>query len=164
MTIFRCEIGDETLRLPNWIWPTERNPETGFAVRLGRMLHWLFAISAGAFIAVALVMAISALASAAAAAQQAPAENASANGAEPNPFARFATNGSQQKIEDTGTIADTVESMPELRPVQPTRTPIEDSPKETVDWALLQASAAVFLAGLALALIGRGLRYVFANE
>jgi len=37
--------------LPNWIWPRQLNPRTSGAVRLGRVLHWMFVILSAPWLA-----------------------------------------------------------------------------------------------------------------
>jgi hypothetical protein len=62
------------------------------------------------------------------------------------------------------TIADTVDQIPDLRRVQIGTKPIDEASKPNVDWALLQFSGALFVGGILLAMLGRGLRYLLADE
>jgi len=38
--------GRKPVKLPRWLWPRQRISETTAALRLGRVLHWAFAIAA----------------------------------------------------------------------------------------------------------------------
>jgi hypothetical protein len=158
---------------------------------LGRLLHWLCAIAAVTLALGAATLAVIALLASPANAQEvapansveridpanvvwdepAPKPNSKIAGPSEDYQPRAAARGPSATHEvprsnapGSGTLADTVEQMPDLRPVQPTRTPIEDSPKQGADWEMLQDAGALFLGALVLAFIGRGLRYLLANE
>jgi hypothetical protein len=170
------------MRLPNWFWPKASNPQSGLAVRLGRLLHWLCAIAAAVLTIFASALAMTALLSSPANAQRTDASLAQENAvdpadvvwdepaerAEPTVSASDAPKlprlHSPERRPETGTLADAVEPMPDLRPVEPTRAPIEESRQTTVDWDLLQQAGALLIAAFLLALTGRGLRYVLSDE
>ena len=145
------------MQLPIWLWPNERNPATGLSIRFGRLIHWIFVAMAGAMIAAAIVMAAVALLSSQAWAQDGQAsKHAEARNAphQPKPYVRG----------QTGTLADVIEQGPDLQPYTPAGPNDFAPPKKSIDWKLLEMSIGVLLGGLLLLLLGRGMRYMFANE
>jgi hypothetical protein len=126
------------------------------SVRLGRVIHWISAGLGAALIAVSVLMAALALLSGQAWAQQNQIHNQSTQATSNNvkPYVRG----------ETGTLADVIESGPDLQPYQPATAGGFAPPKKTIDWKLLEAAVGIFLAGLALLLVGRVVRYVLANE
>ena len=160
------------MRLPNWIWPKVRNTESGFAGRLGRLLHWLCSISAAGLIILAAALAVSAVLSSPAKAQGASTENAAQNSQEDKISPADVVWDQPAKTPELKTknaavpptIADTVDQIPDLRRVQIGTKPIDEASKPNVDWALLQFSGALFVGGILLAMLGRGLRYLLADE
>ena len=163
-------------RASNWLWPNNRNRDDGIFVRLGRVLHWACAAAGGALIAVAVLMAVVALLSGSASAQ----ENEAFNEASPamqqiikDQRALQAETEKRQTVRwedlqpqqrETGTLADVIEQGPDLRPVQPAGPNSFAEPRKTVDWELLQQAVGVFVLGLVLVFVGRGLRYILSNE
>jgi hypothetical protein len=162
------------MRAPNWMWPRQVSAESGLAIRLGRALHWLFAIAGAAMIIIAAVMAFSAVSSSAAAAQQnegvnqvGPSLHEEQNSSEANPFDRFDSNASSGQPGDAMTPHTSVlgSYARQDRGADMVLPNMQTPPKHSsVDWALLQAAIAVFVGGITVMLIGRGIRYILSNE
>ena len=157
------------MRAPNWLWPRERNHTDGFAIRLGRVLHWAFAAAAILLIGLAMVMAATAILSGSASARDNVTSNLSSEkypgwkelpkNAKLDPYP-----GVVVENAPSGAIADTVERGPDSQPVRIAGPNSFAAAAKTVDWNLLQFALGMFVAGVVLALVGRALRYIFSNE
>ena len=97
--------------LPNWLWPRERTQGNGVSIRLGRVIHWIFAALAVAMIAASITVAAVAFSTTQAWAQESHLSNQSAspNRHQPKPYVRG----------QTGTLADVVEQGPDLQSYTP---------------------------------------------
>jgi hypothetical protein len=179
------------MRLPNWLWPKTMNPEPGFAARLGRLLHWLCAISAAVLAIFAAVLAVVAVLS-----SQATAQNTAANVVQEDkpdpanivwdaPSDQVSTSIRSQKLPHVHSAAPTAQTADQTDNLAAASAhtsvlgaysqrdrgsdiplPNLEAPPKTsaVDWVLLRTAGILFLGSIALMLLGRGIRYILSNE
>jgi hypothetical protein len=117
-------------------------------------LHWIFALVGAAMIAIAAAMALVAVLTSDAAAQENTTINqsistppAAENAAQRRPTSVLGAYAQRDRGSDM--VLPNLEALPKKPPV---------------DWVLLKAAGVLFLSGIALMLLGRGIRYVMSNE